>query len=72
MKHIKPKGYHETRPSGDGVHTYAVIISEKRQYCKHQSCCEHCDKKVRRGCEKIRRIEERQNQIIADKQLNKE
>lgn len=70
MKHIKPRGYTESRPSGDGIHRYEVIVSEKKHYCKRIECCDDCNKRVRFWCRVIRRIEDRQNQIIADMGLN--
>lgn len=70
MKHIKPRGYSESRESGDGIHRYEVIVSEKTHYCKQISCCDNCHKRVRFWCKVINRIEDRQNQIIADNRLN--
>lgn len=69
MKHIKPRGYTEIRLSDDGVHTHEVVVSGKKHYCKQISSCDQCNKKVRFWCKVISRIEDRQDQIIADNKL---
>lgn len=70
MKHIKPRGYTESRASGDGIHRYEVVVGEKAHYCKRVSSCDQCNKRVRIWCKIISWIEKRQNQIIADNKLN--
>ena len=36
------------------------LYGYKKSYCKFQSCCEECDRKIRIGCEVIRKIEDLQ------------
>ena len=70
MKHIKPVGYSESRESGDGIHCYEVIVGEKKHYCSQISSCDRCHKMVRFWCKAIKRIENYQEQIIANNRLN--
>lgn len=45
-------------------HEQYCIYGYKHAYCKLNSCCENCDKRVRFGCKLINKIEDLQTKRI--------